>query len=402
MESADDAPNLCPLDERRTETEVFVKRMAVMVAVLCLLGHLNARRAIASPRYLPRSAVLVFLAIFNPLYPALTLVFDGLWALARAYADGRRRAALGGRGAAAGDLGFYLAAAAGAHASHQSAAGLGDDGPVADSTALLHLPPDAVRAERRRRPAGINRLGGLLVLVAGLVQCGTTAYLGFRREAREAASPLDRRQYLFALSGLAVTAQTLLLRAMGSRYAVVDERPERTSGPTWAYERLSNAMILAEIMLYIVSLCFASYYAGDGVNETGLIAVAWFGAVMLLWPWHLLFQDDSLLPQMKETLVDDLLPTLKRLATIRRGFEAQKKVLAEAWEHITMVAMMVGILLMHIIPLLFGACAAYFFFLITYAPESDHFADDQGNPLPTDIPCPELWKDPMADLLWAF
>jgi len=409
MDLGDDAPNLCPLDERRTATEVFVKRMAVMFGVLCLLANLNARRGIASPPYLPRAAASVFLTIFNPLYPAIALLSDGLWALARAFSDARRRYAfLGGPSIAStittGDLNFYLAAAAGAHASHREAGSHDPGGRVATSTALLHLPPETVRTERRRRPAGIHHLGGLLVLLAGAVQCGATAYLGFRREVRDAATPLDRRQYLFAASGLAVLAQTLVLRALGTPRYAVDGDPGRAGDPRWAHARLSGVLVVVEAVMYVGSLCLASYYAGDGVNEIALIAVAWFGAAMLFWPWHLLWQEDIMeLPQMmKSTLEGELLPSLRKLLTPRRYWAARKKVFAELGDGLTTMAMAIGLCLMHLIPLIFGGCAAYLYFLVTYAPASDHFADDQGNPMPTDIPCPELWKDPMADLLWAF
>jgi hypothetical protein len=37
-----------------------------------------------------------------------------------------------------------------------------------------------------------------------------------------------------------------------------------------------------------------------------------------------------------------------------------------------------------------------------YNPTSDHFRDALGRLVPTDVPCPSLWKDPLADTLWVF
>lgn len=69
---------LCPLDSRRGVSEVFVKRITVMFAALCLQGHLNSLRGMKDSTRLKMSLLLFFM---NPLHPFLTLTFDIGWAI---------------------------------------------------------------------------------------------------------------------------------------------------------------------------------------------------------------------------------------------------------------------------------------------------------------------------------
>jgi len=71
----------CPLDSRRDVTEVFIKRLAVMFATLCLHGHLNSLRGMKGSSQLPLSILLFFI---NPIYPLCVIIFDIGWAILKA------------------------------------------------------------------------------------------------------------------------------------------------------------------------------------------------------------------------------------------------------------------------------------------------------------------------------
>lgn len=75
---------LCPLDSRRGETEVFIKRMAIMITVLCLLGHLNSLRGVRSPS---KFLLSIYLTILKPLHPLSRFIWDIIVASYKVWAD---------------------------------------------------------------------------------------------------------------------------------------------------------------------------------------------------------------------------------------------------------------------------------------------------------------------------
>jgi hypothetical protein len=108
-------PAACPLDSRHSETEVFIKRVAVMFTGLCLLLHLNSLQGMKSLQRLP---MCIFLFIFNPVYPLLTLLSDIGWTILKAQTDVCQCYTIIGVPGRAGPPESYIVAAIGMHASH--------------------------------------------------------------------------------------------------------------------------------------------------------------------------------------------------------------------------------------------------------------------------------------------
>jgi hypothetical protein len=353
-------PDVCPLDSRRGETEVFIKRIAVMITVLCLQGHLNSLRGIKGAQRLP---MCIYLFIFNPVYPLLTLVFDIGWVICKAHTNARERytpfsgcstTVAGGKGPPE----YYIAAAIGVHASH-------DEGITKTSTSLLRLPPSVTQAKKEEDvPQVIKRIGRLIVLAAVAVQCSATVLLGIRRELHGAATPSDRRYYLFAVSGLAILAQTLIALFLSRSYI-------RTN--TQNVEEYSVSIFI-ELLHYLGSWWLISYYADDFLINSSLPLLAILALNAFIWPYATFFDEFDWLSWQE--LRDD-----------------PKEVILGIF-----MFLVLGLLL----PLTCAAMSICYFVWISYNPYSDHFTDWSGAPVPTDVPCPQLWQDPLANTLWAF
>jgi hypothetical protein len=268
-------PAACPLNSRRGETEVFIKRVAVMVTVLCLLGHLNSLRGIKSSQRLTMS---ILLALFNPAYPLCTLLFDIGWAILKPRSDSRWRderfALLGlmpdttssqsGEPDGVGPPEHYIAAAIGVHATHDTHP---MDGIQETSTSLLRVPHSVTRAEKENDVLqGSQRIGRLIVLGVAALQCSATMLLGIRRELRGAGTPSDRRYCLFAASGMAILAQTLVAQLLSRTYI-----RKRAAG---LEVKEYGESIFVEVLHYLGSLSLVSYFAGDAILNSRLMLAA--------------------------------------------------------------------------------------------------------------------------------
>jgi hypothetical protein len=357
----------CPLDSRRGVTEVFIKRIAVMVTVLCLLGHLNSLRGIKSAKRLP---MCIWPFLFNPLYPLLTLIFDIGWVTRKARTDSEEREqphiplsgytkAWTAVAAETGPPDYYIAAAIGMHTSY---GGKGRDGM---STSLLRLPPSVTQMEKEYdTPQGIKRIGRLIVLTAAAVQCSATILLGIRMELHGGATPSDRRYYLYAASGMAILAQTLVAQLLSRKYFRTNTGDIEEHGVS----------VVIEVLHYVVSLCLVSYYASDVLINYTLFVAAIFTLCPFLWPYDIFFGYFREISWREWR--DDLLRTILEIViTIGMGL---------------------------VVPGIAVAASTRLFVLASYNPFSDHFTSYSGTPAPTDVPCPFLWQDPLANTLWAF
>jgi hypothetical protein len=296
----------------------------------------------------------LYLFLFNPLHPLLTLLFDICWTLLKAWDDARPRYQRIGAAPGRGPIDYYIAAAIGMHADQETKSiPDGDD----MSVSLLRLPPSLTQFEKEETSSGTGLKQAARVIGIGLaaVQCSLTILLGIRRELRSAATPSDRRYYLFAASGLAILAQTLVAQLLSRKYRVIPN----TEHPSLVELGWS---IPTEILHYLGSLCVITYLAGDDSMYKILFVAAFLLLLPTLWPWG------------------DFAVSIKE----------------EPWTTLLIVG------LPSVLPLLFAAVSMWFYFLASYNPYSDRFTDAFGNPVPTNVPCPSLWTDPLANSLYAF
>jgi hypothetical protein len=387
--------DLCPLDARRTETEVFVKRLAVSLTVLCLAAHLSALRGAKGSGDFPRGPLLLYLTFFNPLFPLVTLLVNVVWAAVRRRFDARWGYGLLHQGRAEPPAGFYLAAAMGAEATHPEEPGLGGVGKGVTSLALLHLPPAGAVRVPRKRPAGANALGRLVLLAFAAVQCVSTVVLGVRRLQRGASAPLDLQPLMFALGGVAILAQSSVLEVMSCRFTADDQAARR---PRTQDERLSVGFTIGEVCLYVLSLVLVLCLTGDGGHAAAMVSVAWLWLVLAAYPWTTMMEDWFPFTGVAQS-GRDLFAALKQL---QDGSVPRQRAMGEIRAELKMMGMMFLLWLMILFPLAVGAFGGWVYFLISYGAASDHFTDGEGNPVSTTEPCPLLWKDPLADMLWAF
>jgi hypothetical protein len=344
----------CPLDSRRGVTEVFIKRLAVLFATLCLQGHLNSLRGMKGSNQLPMSILLFFT---NPVYPLCVIIFDIGWAIFKSQVDARAVYRPIGFTGGAAPTDFYIAAAIGMHASYDESDS-DNGGIIKTSMAILRLAHSATSMEKTKEGLGIKKIGRLVVLAAIGVQCSATVILGIRREQHGAATPSDRWNYLYAISGLAILAQTVVAQLLSRTYAVTrDFNVDKVSE--------HGVSVFVEILHYWVSLVGISYFSGDESIPTCSFLIAFFALCPLLWPWHTFF---------------------------------------EGWEDVRRSVS--GILMLCLLgftyPLASAAASVWYFALLKYNPPSDDFMYVPGYQVPTNISCPFLWEDPLANALWAF
>lgn len=101
---------------------------------------------------------------------------------------------------------FYIAAAIGMHAAYEETNHCKVPTGKQSSMSILRLAHSATTMEKTNEGPGFKRMGRLIVLAAIGVQCAATVILGIRREQHGAATPSDRWNYLYAVSGLALLA----------------------------------------------------------------------------------------------------------------------------------------------------------------------------------------------------
>jgi len=341
----------CPLDSRRGVTEVFIKRLAVLFSTICLQGHLNSLRGMKGSNQLPMSILLFFI---NPVYPLCVTIFDIGWAILKSRVDARTVYRPIGFTGGAAPTDFYIAAAIGMHASYDES-DLVNGGIEKTSMSILRLAHSATSMEKTTEGFGIKKIGRLVVLAAIGVQCSATVILGIRREQHGAATPSDRWNYLYAISGLAILAQTVIAQLLSRKYFV-------TKG--FNVDKVSEygVTVFVEILHYWVSLVGISLFSGDETISMCSLLVAFFALPSLLWPWRTFF---------------------------------------EGWEDVrySLGGFLMLFLLGLAYPLASAATSVWYFTLFRYNPFSDDFPGDQ---LPTNVSCPFLWEDPLANALWAF
>jgi len=97
-----------------------------------------------------------------------------------------------------------------------------------------------------------------------------------------AASPSDRWNYLYAISGLALLAQTVVAQLLSRAYTVTD---------TFKVHSVSEygSPVFIEILHYLGSLWGISFFSGDETIPLVLFLVAVLALVPLLWPWRTFF-----------------------------------------------------------------------------------------------------------------
>ena len=356
----------CPLDSRRGVTEVFIKRLAVMFASLCLHGHLNSLRGMKGSSQLPLSILLFFI---NPVYPLCVIIFDIGWAILKARKDARSKYTAIGLTGGAGPAEFYVAAAIGMHATYDEYQyDSYNPGVKKTSMSILRLAYSATSMDKVKEGPGIKSIGRIVVLSAIGVQCSATVILGIRREQHGAASPSDRWNYLYAISGLALLAQTVVAQLLSRAYTVTD---------TFEVNSVSEygSSVVVEILHYLGSLWGISFFSGDETIPLSSCIVAVFALVPLLWPWRTFFEEDR--------------PPLSWHDVWREPGRS------------------IGTCLMFFIlglgyPLVSTVASVLAFAWYKYNPYSDDFAYLPGVQIPTNVSCPFLWQDPLANTLWAF
>ncbi|KIN08903.1 hypothetical protein OIDMADRAFT_23644 [Oidiodendron maius Zn] len=245
----------CPLDSRRGVTEVFIKRLAVMFATLCLHGHLNSLRGMKGSSQLPLSILLFFI---NPVYPLCVIIFDIGWAILKARKDARSEYTAIGLAGGAGPAEFYVAAAIGMHATYDERQY--DSSYEKTSMSILRLAYSATSMDKVKQGPRIKSIGRIVVLAAIGVQCSATVILGIRREQHGAASPSDRWNYLYAISGLALLAQTVVAQLLSRAYTITDTFKVHSVSE---YGSEYGPSVVVEVLHYLGSWWGIYFFSGD-------------------------------------------------------------------------------------------------------------------------------------------
>lgn len=169
---------------------------------------------------------------------------------------------------------------------------------------------------------------------------------------------------MFAASGMVILLQTAGVQVMPPVYTGGFARDDR------------DELFFAECLQYGISSIFVMVYAGDGSFKSlpMLTAYTFLALIQLGIITHGFGFEDVLFERLSWKLL--LGPPGEVV------FDGD-------------LYFLVGTLLS--LGIFAGLVAAFH-----YKPSLDHFTDPSGAPLPTDVPCPMMWKDPLADLLWAF
>lgn len=254
-----------------------------------------------------------------------------------------------------------MAAAIGMHASYEEINDRSSEMMVT-SRSVLGYPPWATIVTKIEMEDGMRQIGRLLVLFAIGVQCSATVLLGIRREIRGAASPIDRRYYLYAVSGLALFAQAVVAQMPSRRYSA---QAENEMGSTSYVMNITvyRWAVFIEVLHYIGPFIGVLYFSPDVEFHVGLFVIVGFGMWSIFWPWKKSFDEVDKLPG---NFPPATIFIVKGLVTI--------------------------------LPVGFGFVSVWAFVITNYNAGSDEF----GLFPSTDKPCPFLWKDPLADKLWAF
>lgn len=127
--------------------------------------------------------------------------------------------------------------------------------------------------------------------------------------------------------------------------------------------------VTVEVLHYLVSLVGVSFFSGDIVIPAGSLVIAYFAVNPLMWSWRSSFEEA--LPFWEDVRREPVRSVGKFLVSL---------VLALGF------------------PLICVAAVVWAAAWLKYNPYSDDFTYFSGAPMLTNVSCPFLWEDPLANV----
>jgi hypothetical protein len=147
----------------------------------------------------------------------------------------------------------YVLAAIGMHVAGQWTTGGATRTSHEARPSCISRPPNVrvVRHIRNTPPTRATQIGRLVVILAAALQCSATLVLGIRRELRGAATPMDRRTFMFVACGLVILLQTAIVQALPRVY----RRNRDTYHTAYSWTIVMEALhYVFSFLLYVVTL----------------------------------------------------------------------------------------------------------------------------------------------------